>query len=193
MCGIEINVYEIDQKLLDAYSKVPISFQVDSVYKLRPTNSGLDGVEVVEVLVDSYVKGYDTDGDNPSHLLEKFDMANWRIIVARVYDQIVAGAIIAHDTDGINMLEGKSDLAVLWDIRVKPEYRGRKLGTRIMDEAKKWATNKTCNRLKIETQNTNVKACRFYAKQGAELTGYNRHYYYDHPDEIQFIWSIYLR
>lgn len=37
----------------------------------------------------------------------------------------VGGAVVAWRTPGADMLEGRDDLAVLWDIRVHPEYRGR--------------------------------------------------------------------
>lgn len=192
MSDIKIKVHEMDQKLLDAYSKVSISFQVDSVYKVETKKNGLKGLEIVEESIDSYIKEYDTEGDNPSRLIKKFDVKNWRMVLAEDNNVVIGGAIIAHDTHGINMLEGKSDLAVLWDIRVDPAYRGYNIGSKIIGEVKKWAAGNQCNRLKIETQNINAKACRFYVKQGAELTGFNRHYYKDHPEEIQFIWSIYL-
>jgi len=39
--------------------------------------------------------------------------------------------------------------------------------------------------LKVETQNINVPACRFYAKQGCVLRAVHPHAYSEFPDEAQ--------
>jgi hypothetical protein len=46
--------------------------------------------------------------------------------------------------------------------------------------------------LKIETQNSNVAACRFYAREGCQLRGIHPGAYADFPDEIQLLWYIEL-
>ncbi len=45
-----------------------------------------------------------------------------------------------------------------------------------------------CHTLKVETQNINVPACRFYQRMGCTLGTVNRFAYPDLPDEIQLIW-----
>jgi hypothetical protein len=45
-----------------------------------------------------------------------------------------------------------------------------------------------CRELKVETQNTNVAACRFYARQGFRLTQANRNAYPALPGDVQLIW-----
>ena len=185
-----VSIEKVKQSLLDDYSKISISFLVDSLYQVLPIRHGLGGVSLREIKVNPHQKDYDSVESNPSHLLTKFDLTNWRMVTVTDRDKMIAGAIIAYDTDGIYMLEGKSDLAVLWDIRVNPDYRGLGLGSRIIDEVKKWANSNGCTRLKIETQNNNVKACNFYVSQGATLAGYNMFYYNEHPEEVQLIWSI---
>ena len=42
--------------------------------------------------------------------------------------------------------------------------------------------------MKVETQNVNVPACRFYARQGCVLGAINRFAYPDLPDEVQLLW-----
>ena len=42
--------------------------------------------------------------------------------------------------------------------------------------------------LKIETQNTNVRACRFYERQGCQLRAIHRAAYPELPEEIQLLW-----
>jgi len=65
------------------------------------------------------------------------------------------------------MLEGRRDLAVLWDIRSSPAYRG--VGIPLFRHAGNWAKKKGCSQLKVETQNVNVPACRFYLRMGCQL------------------------
>ncbi len=42
--------------------------------------------------------------------------------------------------------------------------------------------------LKIETQNVNVRACRFYAAMGCTLVAFDERAYRNHPQEAQLIW-----
>jgi hypothetical protein len=42
--------------------------------------------------------------------------------------------------------------------------------------------------LKVETQNINIPACRFYAAQGCHLGGFNLHAYPAEMNEIQLLW-----
>jgi ribosomal protein S18 acetylase RimI-like enzyme len=100
---------------------------------------------------------------------------------------------VAFDTTGVDMLEGRSDLSVLWDIRVAPDARGRGVGAALFRAAEAWAAARGCRWLKVETQNVNVPACRFYARQGCVLGGIHRFAYPELPDEIQLLWYRDLR
>jgi len=71
------------------------------------------------------------------------------------------------------MLEGRRDLAVLWDIRVAPDARATMLVLRCSNGSKRGQLH-GCRLLKIETQNTNVQACRFYERQGCRLEAIHR-------------------
>ena len=98
------------------------------------------------------------------------------------------GCVIAHDTPGVHKLEGRTDIAVLWDIRVAPQNRGKGIGGSLIEAAIAWSKRHKCRRLKVETQNINVPACRFYAKHGFTLGAINRYAYTEFPDEIELIW-----
>jgi ribosomal protein S18 acetylase RimI-like enzyme len=87
------------------------------------------------------------------------------------------------------MLEGRDDLVVLWDIRVSPKARRLAVGSALFRSIEAWARARNCRELKVETQNTNVAACRFYAHQGCHLKRANYNAYPDLPDEVQLIWS----
>jgi ribosomal protein S18 acetylase RimI-like enzyme len=119
-------------------------------------------------------------------------MKNWGLFLAlEAGAQPVGGAILAWNTDGVDMLEGRRDLAVLWDLRVLPERRGQGIGKQLFRHAAAWAQERGCVQMKIETQNTNVPACRFYAACGARLGDIRRFAYRDDPPvahEAQLNW-----
>jgi ribosomal protein S18 acetylase RimI-like enzyme len=93
------------------------------------------------------------------------------------------------------MLAGRKDLAVLWDLRVHPEFRRRGIGARLFLAAAAWARERDCVQLDVETQNVNVPACRFYRRSGCRLSRIDRFAYW--PDracrqEILLVWSLEL-
>jgi GNAT superfamily N-acetyltransferase len=89
-------------------------------------------------------------------------------------------------------LRGRQDMAGLWDIRVDPDYRRLGVGSALLDAAAAWAKGQGCRLLKIETQNVNVAACRFYRARGAKLGSIDRFAYKDLPDEVELDWFLEL-
>ena len=125
-----------------------------------------------------YVKDYDAiEGERPVDWARRFDVSSWRMFTAHIDDRQVGGAVVAVRTYDLKMLAGRDDLAVIWDIRVSPETRGRGVGTALFRAAENWAGGQSCRYLRVETQNINVAACRFYAAQGCELKAVNRDAY----------------
>lgn len=189
---MKIEIEKPSLKLLKEYSLLSIAFTVNSEYVFNKTKGGLGGLVLNEEVVESYDKDYDSKDDNPGLLMDKFDVSNWFVISAYDDGNRVGGAILAYDTPEINMLEGRDDMTVLWDIRINESFRNKGIGHELMKVCKKLSEELNCSRIKIETQNNNVLACRFYVRQGGELTSFTEHCYKDYPNEIQFIWSIYL-
>jgi ribosomal protein S18 acetylase RimI-like enzyme len=139
--------------------------------------------------VPPYVKDYDAAPENhPTEWPARFDVGRWGILSAWVDGMRVGGAVVAWDTPGVDMLEGRSDLAVLWDIRVAPGVRGEGIGGVLFRAAERWAAERGARWLKVETQNVNVGACRFYARQGCTLGAVNRFAYPELPEEVQLLW-----
>jgi ribosomal protein S18 acetylase RimI-like enzyme len=172
------------------HARIPIAFQVDSVLVVSILDSGLGGFVLSERKLETpYVKDYDAIvGEGPTSWTERFDVSNWGFISAHIGDRRVGGAVIAFNTAGIEMLQGRNDLAVLWDIRVRPEDRRRGVGSALFMAAEQWAAERRCCQLKVETQNINVAACRFYARHGCVLGAINRFAYRSTPDETQLLW-----
>jgi GNAT superfamily N-acetyltransferase len=91
------------------------------------------------------------------------------------------------------MTNGRDDVAVLHDMRVAPSHQRRGIGKRLFETVSEWARNEGMRYLKIETQNTNVPACRFYQKMGARLGGLERHAYAGaNSEEVMLLWYLEL-
>jgi GNAT superfamily N-acetyltransferase len=101
---------------------------------------------------------------------------------------MVGGAAVAFDSPAVHMLGGRDDIAVLWDVRVSPEERGAGLGSALFQAVVEWAAARGCCWLKVETQNVNVAACRFYQKMGCALGAIDRFAYPELPGEVQLLW-----
>ena len=86
------------------------------------------------------------------------------------------------------MLEGRKDLALLWDVRVAPAFRTSGVGSILLAAAESWSIGQGAKELKVETQNINLPACRFYESCGFELRQANAGVYPGLPNEVQLLW-----
>ena len=185
---IEIAIEGADA--LGAYASVPISYQMVEVLDPdSPSNSDSLLPYTSRMLDAPIAKDYDAQpGNHPLDWPARFDLRDWRFLAARSGDLRIGGAIIVAGSLDIDMLEGRDDLALLWDIRVAPAARNQGVGTALLTAAESWAKARSARVLKVETQNTNVPACRFYAGHGFILRAVNRGAYPELPGEVQFLW-----
>lgn len=176
--------------VLAEYARVPIAFDVSETLELSVAGAGLEGLRLRACAVrPPYVKDYDAvSGNHPTEWPLRFDMRTWAVLAAWDAEVRVGAAVVAWDTPGIEMLEGRTDLAVLWDLRVAPVARGRGIGAALFRAAESWAAANGARWLKAETQNVNVCACRFYARQGCTLGAVHRFAYPALPHEVQLLW-----
>lgn len=190
-----IEIHEISPSQLDAYAKVPISFTVSSILQIELLQNGL-GIILLkeEPFGNPYVKDYDnTPEGGPMDWSSHFEIKNWGFFLAKDNLNPIAGAAIAYNTNGINMLEERDDLSVLWDIRVRPENRGFGIGKALFKKACDWSVMRGCRQMKIETQNINTQACLFYRNMGCDLGAIHRFAYMRDPNiahEIMLNWYI---
>ena len=174
---------------LEAYAQIPIAFEVRSLFDVMAPAHGLGGITLSErVPAAPYVKDYDAEGNGPTRWPERFDLSGWGIFAGYADRQRVGGAVVAFGSADVEMLENRQDLAVLWDLRILPEARRRGVGTALFRAATAWAAARGCRHLKVETQNVNVPACRFYVRQGCVLGGIHRFAYPALPHETQLLW-----
>jgi GNAT superfamily N-acetyltransferase len=176
---------------LAEYAQVSIAFTVESVLDISTQPDG--GTELTERgIPQAYVRDYDAL-EPPNKWADRFDLTNWCLLAAYRWGERVGGAAIAFDTPAIELLEGRSDLAILWDLRVRPDTRHQGVGSALFGAAEEWARRHRCTELKIETQNVNAAACRFYRRHGCVLRTVNRGAYTAFPDDIQLLWYRDLR
>ena len=190
---MRVDVRRESLSALSDYASVPIAFSTSTVLEVEWIANGLGGVRIVERQLDRpFTK--DFDQDEPVTDWRRFgDVSHWGFFAAFIDGQRVGGAVVAHNSPGVDMLEGREDLAVLWDIRVHPSVRRSGVGRRLLDRAIRFARASGYSFLKIESQNTNPAACRFYAKNGFALGGVRRGVYAEYPDEVQLLWYLDLR
>jgi ribosomal protein S18 acetylase RimI-like enzyme len=179
---VEVSAGSIDEDEINAYAHIPIRFEVTEVFDVMTSGHGDTRFELsLRKLGVSYLKDYDAIGEeDPASWAKRFDVSKWGFLAARDDGQRVGGAVV--------ILEGQSDLAVLWDIRVAPSARGRGVGSALFAAAEAWASARECRQLKVETQNINVAACRLYSRHGCVLRAARPGAYPQFPDEVQLLW-----
>ena len=184
-----VRITEEPADALEDYARVPIAFDVHTVLEVVEPDGGPPGLALRERSLDApYSKDYDADDGGPGPWPGRFDLARWGFFIARDGARPVGGAAVVFDAPGVDMLEGRDDLAVLWDLRVAPGARGRGVGAALFETAAAWATARGGRQLKVETQNVNAPACRFYERMGCALGAVHRSAYPDLPGEVQLLW-----
>jgi GNAT superfamily N-acetyltransferase len=190
---MKIEEAAVNKKTLLEQGKIPISYLVDSKIDVQRKGSGLEGFTFKEVKVEpAYVRDYDLE-EKPVEWLKICKIDHWKIFRAIEGEQLIGATLVALKSPEIHMLDGRDDLALIWDLRVIPENRRQGVGSQLFQAAAAWAKRQGCKQLKIETQNTNVKACRFYARQGCVLGEINLYKYLNFKNynlEIMFCWYL---
>ena len=115
--------------------------------------------------VEPYPKSY---GFDPAEL-ETYIGTGDRMLYAVIGDEAAVGYIA--------LSIGWNNLAFVDDLAVDAEWRGTGAAQRLMQQATIWTKDKGLPGIRLETQTTNVTACRFYLRQGFTLGGYDRHLY----------------
>jgi GNAT superfamily N-acetyltransferase len=191
-----LHIIEIGPERLNQYELVPQRVEVRSILEPRIVNNGLGGILLDEVPIDKpYIKDYDSPGNYPSDIPKQFDVSKWGFFLTMDKqsdtERPAAAAIVAFDTTGVNLLEERRDLSVLWDVRVCPEYRGA--GIALFRHTAEWSRIRGCQQMKVETQNVNVPACRFYQRMGCRLGEIRRFGYAGVPavaNEVMLCWYL---
>jgi len=184
---LRIDILEgISEPDLDRYAKVSIQFTSAEKYEVREREGGGFALGLCAL-----PESISTDFDAHEHPTEwvRWDLRNAAMFEAHLGGRLVGGAVVVRDMPKLNLLAARKDLAVLWDLRVAPEFRRQKIGASLLREASRWARKRRCRSIKVESQNDNVRACDFYRKHGFRLAQAEQGVYRAFPDKVQLIWE----
>ena len=192
-----ITFKKVDAGFLPQYDTIPMRVHVASMYKVEKINRGLGGFHLVETPVEPYLNDFNRGGcSSPFHWEKKWDLSNWAFFMAFDNMRPVGGITVAAHTQGVDMLSNRDDLAVLWDLRIDDSHKRQGVGQTLFNMAVEWSRAQGLLQMKIECQNNNVPAVKFYHKQGAVLSAVNEYAYYNDPDyrhETRFDWYLDLK
>ena len=192
MMNYPYEIKETDKSCFPLYDQVSMNVDVRSEYRVSMIDGGLGGLRFEEVPVTPYVKDLSAYEEAVKYE-EMFDISTWRFFMAFDDEKPIGAMTIAGTTEGMNMLGGRKDACVLWDIRVADGYKHKGIGQRLLDQGIAAAREDGYKVMIIECQNNNVPACKFYRKQGAILTKVDTKAYASEPeiaDEVQFVWEL---
>lgn len=182
-----VDVVQESQPDLAAYARVPISFEVREILRVAEEPAGARRYRTTTSDTTPWVKDYDLI-DPPTKWPAQFDVTRWAFFAALSGGERVGGAAVVFQAPGVDMLRGRADVAILWDIRVAPAARGQGVGKALMSAVEAWASAQGARWLEVETQDINVPACRFYERSGFELRSVDPNAYPALPDETQLLW-----
>ena len=189
-----IRYRQVDKTFFPLYDRITMRVQVTAQYKVEKLRRGLGGFVLVETPVKPYVKDFTAgEGERAEQWEKRFDLSHWAFFMAFDGEHPVGAAAVASRTEGVQMLAGRDDLAVLWDIRVEDACKRQGVGQKLFDMAVNWSRDQGLVQIKIECQNNNIPAIQFYHKQGAVLSAIDEYAYYTEPEyrqETQLIWYL---
>lgn len=136
------------------------SFLVEKVARLPFGETALKNI----FSVSAYIKNYDFDKD-----LRVDENKPSAIMVARSSQNTTDGYLKAS--------RYWNNCIIIDEFCVDNKHRGKGIGKLLMDEAVRWTIETGFTTIRLETQNTNVPACRFYKRYGFKLGGYDQYLY----------------
>ena len=187
---MKLDIQEHKAARLAEYAAVSIAFRVSEVLDVDAISADPSAARIpTRPVLASYIKDYDSvPGDAPLDWPARFDVSRWVFLAALADGQRVGCATMIARDPAVDLLDGRDDLARLWDLRVAREFRHRGVASALVAAVEERARAQDVRTLMVETQNINVPACRFYARQGFVLGAVNRDAYPDLPHEVQLLW-----
>jgi len=174
-----IIIKELTAGLLQDINKADDEFIVNEKIIPRYENGRLS---YTVVSVPEYRKKYQPE--NPDFYASYIGSPDKKCFIAYV-DGRVAGQLILH--------RNWNRFAWIDDIGVDVELRRQGVVRALMSRAEAWARRQNYPGIMLETQDTNVKACRFYESYGFILGGFDTHLYHAadrYRDEVALFWYL---
>ena len=174
--------------MLAEYASIPIAFDIREVVDI--SSLVLQSRSLPTRAVAPRLKDYDALPDSdPASWRRRHRVDDWVFLAARSEGTVIAGAVLITEPREVVALGGRAHNALLWDLRVTPEWRRRGVGHALLAAAEDAAREAGARALDVETQDTNVPACRLYASCGFSLIDVQPHGYAFPTDEAKLLWT----
>jgi ribosomal protein S18 acetylase RimI-like enzyme len=184
---VSVEIRREDYRALGAHSAISIAFDVREAVQL-PVVAG-DALHH-RIVSPGYLKDYDAiPGNDPRDWPARFAVDRAELLAAYLDGERVGGAVAVVEPSDVARLGGEPPLAVLWDLRVAPETRGRGVGRTLLAAMEARMREIGLPGITGETQDINVAACRLYASAGYRITRTDANAYAELPSETQIIWT----
>jgi streptothricin acetyltransferase len=187
-----INLRPLEMADIPNLTQIRPTYKSQSILVLERSGSGLEtGWQLTEKeLPEPFDKGtlYDFNKDEQEAILSRFLRPDDTYQRVAEYNGHLVGLLdleIHYWNDTVNLI----------NLMIDVDYRRNGLGRRLWHRALDFAKQAEVRGIMIETQNTNVAACRFYERMGCALVGINEVLYTnDGPrTEIAIFWFYPLR
>ena len=187
-----ITYNEINEDYFEQYDTIPMLVPVRSILALKKIENGLGGILLEETPVKEYIKDLGAYA-KAAEYADEFDITNWGFFMSFDGEKPIGAATIVAKPKDPRLVDGRDDLCLLWDLRVDDRYKQQGVGTSLLNMAVEWSRAKGYQQMKIECQNNNVQACKFYQKHGAVLGKIDEYAYYTEAaikHEVQLVWYL---
>jgi ribosomal protein S18 acetylase RimI-like enzyme len=176
--GMRITIEEINARNIRDVNKCEGEFIIDAKLVLHVEN---DEVRYTITELPRTTKRYGKDNVDYTTYIDNQDK---EVFLAYIEGQ-VAGQII--------LRKNWSRYAYIEDIAVDVKFRRQGVSKELISEAKHWAQERNLAGIMLETQNNNVRACKFYESCGFQLRGFDTYLYKginSDTDEVALYWYL---
>ncbi|OCA88426.1 GNAT family N-acetyltransferase [Bacillus sp. FJAT-27225] len=168
-------IIEMTQLNMEDFKKPNECFVVSG--RIIPTFENYVWKYTEEIFSEPYFKKYEDDEIDISYIEEQGK------VVFFYYDE-------NHCIGRIKIRSNWNGYALIEDIAVAKKYRKNGVGTALLNKAIEWAKENNFSGLVLETQDINVSACHFYAKNHFVIGAVDTMLYSNFPtaNEIAIFW-----
>ena len=158
-----MEILEINKDRIKDIKGINEPFEI--IGKLKPAFFDDEWSFTEELLADPYMHSYEEDDTDYSEYVDN----PYKTVFMAYEDGKFAGRIIVR--------KDWNKYLFVDDISVLKDFRGKGVGTALMQKAVEWAKKEGMAGLALETQDNNLLACRFYSKFGFKLGAVNTMFY----------------
>ncbi len=156
---IFMRIVEISNEIINDIKDLDEPFEI--IGRIKPVFVNDEWSYSEELFADSHLQSYPDDDTDYSEYVD----CPYKTVFLAYVDGAFAGRIIVR--------KDWNKYVFVEDISVVKAYRGKGVGTALIQKTIEWAQTEEMDGLALETQDNNLLACRFYSKCGFKLGAVN--------------------